>query len=147
MRDEIDEAPDGILERRDRSFGCLAQERLQLREGHFDGIEVWAVGWKVEQRRAGRLDHLAHLRPFVAGEIVHDHDVALRQFGDEHLADIGLEGVAVDRTIDDEGRDEAPERERADEGRRFPMMGWTPPDGIDVPEWRCCEPSRGGVRD
>ena len=25
----------------------------------------------------------------------------------------------------------------ADHERRNVVMGWTPPDGIDVPEWRC----------
>jgi hypothetical protein len=24
------------------------------------------------------------------------------------------------------------------------MMGWTPPDGIDVPKWRCRAPPEGG---
>ena len=24
-------------------------------------------------------------------------------------------------------------------------LGWTPPDGIGVPEWRCCDTTAGGV--
>jgi hypothetical protein len=35
-----------------------SQERLQLREGHLDGVEDGTVERSVEQRRAGRLDQL-----------------------------------------------------------------------------------------
>jgi hypothetical protein len=42
----------------------------------------------------------------LARQVVHDN-VGLRQFGREHLGDIGLEGVAVDQAVEDEGRDEA----------------------------------------
>jgi hypothetical protein len=28
-------------------------------------------------------------------------------------------------------------RERFTKYRQFKLMGWTPPDGIDVPKWRC----------
>ena len=43
----------------------------------------------------------------VAGEVVHHDHVAGRELGHEHLVDIGLEGVAVDRTVEDHGRDDA----------------------------------------
>ena len=32
------------------------------------------------------------------------------------------------------------------DGRRGTVMGWTPPDGIWVPRWRCRPTTRGGVR-
>ena len=43
------------------------------------------------------------------------------QFGNEDLGHIGFEGIAVDRAIQDKGRDHAAQRERADERRGFPM--------------------------
>ncbi len=60
-----------------------------------------------------------------------------RELGHEHLIDIGLEGLAVDRAVEDHRGDEAGEAQPSHEGRRLPVMGWTPPDGIDVPEWWC----------
>lgn len=71
--------------------------------------------------RWSSLDHLAHPRPLVAGQVVHDHNVADRQFRDQHLLDVGFEGVAVDWAVENEGSDEALERERADEDRRLPV--------------------------
>ena len=70
---------------------------------------------------AGGFDQLAHSRAFVAREIVHDHRVALAQVRDEDFLDVGLEGEAVDRAVEDERRDEAAQRQPADEGRRFPV--------------------------
>ena len=46
--------------------------------------------------RAGFSDGLAHGAAFVASEIVHDHDIAALERGDEHLLDIGREPLAVD---------------------------------------------------
>jgi hypothetical protein len=40
----------------------------------------------------------------VAGEVVHDDDVARRQLGHQDLGDIGLEPVAVDGAIAHHGR-------------------------------------------
>jgi hypothetical protein len=57
----------------------------------------------------------------VAGEAVHDDGVAGAQLRDEHLGQIGLEGIAVDRPVEDPRRDEAAQGQRADEGRRLPM--------------------------
>jgi len=57
----------------------------------------------------------------VAGQVVHDDDVAGPQFRDQHLGDIGFESVAVDRPVKNEGRDEAAQRQSADEGRRLPV--------------------------
>jgi hypothetical protein len=57
----------------------------------------------------------------MAGEVVHDDDVSGPQFRDHHLLHIGLEGVAVDRPVDDPWRDEASEGERTDEGGGLPV--------------------------
>ena len=57
----------------------------------------------------------------MAWEIVHDHDVAFAQFGQENLLDVGLEGETVDWAVDHEWRDEPAQRQGADEGRGFPM--------------------------
>ena len=80
-----------------------------------------AVRREVEEFRARRFNQLAHPLAFMAWQVVHDHDIALAQFGQENFFDVSLEGEAVDRPIDHERRDEAAERQRAHERRRFPV--------------------------
>ncbi len=69
-------------------------------------------------------------------KVVHDHDVAGPPVGDEDLLDIDVEGVGVDRPVQDEGRDHAAGaqalrlvRERASEWdvkeRRVGMIGFS----------------------
>ena len=43
----------------------------------------------------------------MAGEVIHDDDGAIWKIGDQYLFDIGLEGIAVDGTIEHPGRDDA----------------------------------------
>ena len=57
----------------------------------------------------------------MAGEVVHDHDVARLQIGDEDLADIGLEPVAVDWAVQHHGNHNAVEPQSGNEGRRLAM--------------------------
>ena len=57
----------------------------------------------------------------MAGQIVHNDDVALSQFRGQNALDVSLEGAAVDRAVEDEGRDHASRRQGGDEGRRFPV--------------------------
>ena len=57
----------------------------------------------------------------MAREVVHDHEVAGAQLRNEDLLDVGLEGVAADRSAEDEGGDHAARREAGDEGRRLPV--------------------------
>jgi hypothetical protein len=57
----------------------------------------------------------------VAGQIVHDDDVALAQLRHEDALDIGLEGEPVDRTVEHERGDHAACGQAGDKGRRFPV--------------------------
>ena len=57
----------------------------------------------------------------MARQIVHDHDVAGTEFGHQHLLDIGLEGIAVDRTVEQHRCGDAGETKAGDEGRGLPM--------------------------
>ena len=53
---------------------------------------------------ARRFDQVAHLGPLVAGEIVHDDNVARPQRRGEKLLDVSFEDLGVDRPIEDEWR-------------------------------------------
>jgi len=119
--EEVDEFANSGPKALDGSLSSLAQERFQLGEGVFDGVEVWAVGREIEELRAGGFYYLSHIRAFVTWQVIHNDDVALAQFGQENFFDIGLEGEAVDRPINYERRDEPAQRQRSDERRRFPV--------------------------
>ena len=49
---------------------------LQLREGLFDGIEVWAVGRQVQEPAFMLAQSLCGLDILMGGEVVTDHDSA-----------------------------------------------------------------------
>ena len=57
----------------------------------------------------------------MAGEVVHDYDVASAKGRKQDLGDIGLEPVAVDRAVEHHRRDHTIEPEAGHEGRRFAM--------------------------
>src|SRR5215211_7688030 len=50
-----------------------AQQRLELGEGFFDGVEIGRVGRQVQKLAAPPLDELAHPGAFVSGEVVHHY--------------------------------------------------------------------------
>ena len=60
----------------------------------------------------------------MAGQVVHDDDVAGLEFGNEELFDIGFERDRVDGPVEDEWRNEAFKTQAGDEGCRFPMAMW-----------------------
>jgi hypothetical protein len=60
----------------DGPFGSVTEQLLKLRKRQFDWIKVGRVRRQVSQLGAGGFDGLANAGDFVAGEIVHHHDVA-----------------------------------------------------------------------
>jgi len=110
---------------------------LELGEELLDRVEVGAVGRQEEEMGADRPDGAAGGLSLVACEVVEDDDVAFGEGRPENLLDVEGEELAVDRAVDDPGCVDAIASQGGDEGERLPMMGWTPPDGIDVPRWWC----------
>lgn len=94
---------------------------LELGEGLLDRIEIGRVRWQVEQVCAGRLYGLANTGDLVAGQVVHDDDIAGLEAGGENLLAIGLEGGAVHRPVEHHGGAQATQAQAGDEGGRFPM--------------------------
>ena len=103
----------------DGPLGRLSQQGFELGEQLLDRIEVRAVGRKVAEARPCGLDQGGDLRSRMAGQVVHDDDVAGPEFWNEELLDIGLERGRVDRPVEDERRDEAVETETANKGGVF----------------------------
>ena len=57
-------------------------------------------------------------------QIVHDHHVAGRELGHQDVLDIGAEGGAIHRAVEDHRRGEAGEPQPGGEGGGLPMAVW-----------------------
>jgi hypothetical protein len=104
------------------SGGGLAKERLDFAPHHFDGVEVWRIGWQEEHLGTGLPDQPEDLLVFVGCEVVHEHDVAGAKEGEEDLAHISLEeDTGVGRTFDGHGGGGAVEPHGSKHGGGAPM--------------------------
>ena len=84
--EEIADLADGLPEFVDGAHGHGAQMRLEFGEGHFDGIEVGAVGRQKQQPSAPLADGLLGGRAFVGGQVIQADGV------DDARTGIGLKG-------------------------------------------------------
>ena len=117
MQGVCDDAPEVV----DGPGSGLSQDRFELGEGELDGIEVGTVGRQEAQLRARFLDRPLDSERLMGGQVIHDDDVAGRERWRETLLDIGEEGRAVHRAIEDHGRSEAGEAQAGRERCRLPM--------------------------
>lgn len=81
----------------------LTQQQFELCEGLLDGVEVWTVGRQEEKLGAGGADRDAYGVALMTAEIVHHHDVAWRQGGNQALLDVSHEAIAIYGPVDDAG--------------------------------------------
>lgn len=94
---------------------------LDFGEDLLDRIEVGRV-WRQEQQFGpDTLDSLANRIALVGREIVHHHDVAWMQLGNEKLFDPSQKDRAVHRAIYGHRRDNLVMTQRGDEGHGLPM--------------------------
>jgi len=61
-----------------RAFS-FAKQRLELREGLLDWVQVRTVRWQEKQFRTRRSDRPPHGFAFVTAQVIHHHDVAWSQ--------------------------------------------------------------------
>ncbi len=115
---------DLLPERIDRARGSGSQMGFELREGHLNWVQVWAIGRQEQNPCASCLDRRLSRGAFVGGEIVHDDDVAFVEGWSQFFLDISLEDVPVHRGIDDKGRGEPVAAQARDESLRHPMSEW-----------------------
>ncbi len=59
------------------------------------------------------------------------------QHRDEAVGDVVAKALAIGGAIREVEGAQARGAQSGGDGGRFVMMGWTPPDGIDVPGWWC----------
>lgn len=97
------------------------QQRLELGERLFDGIQIRTVGREESEVSADRFDGGAHGRLFVEREIVEHDDVAGPEGRHEHLFDIREEHGVIERPIEDRGGGQAFGRESRDHRVELPL--------------------------
>lgn len=117
----VEQFSDDVFEFRDGPCGGGPEQGFELGEDLLDRIEVGTVGRQVDKFGTDRLDGFADTTDFVAGEIVHDHQVAGTKRGDKLLLDIGPKHVAVHRSIHHQRRRDTIDTEPCDQCRRLPM--------------------------
>ena len=94
---------------------------LEFGEGHFDWIEVWAVGRQEEEPCASAAKDFFGFLAFVGGEVVEDDDVAGPKLWSELGFDIGVEDQPVHGRIDNPRGDEALAAQPGNQGLGAPM--------------------------
>ena len=114
-------ASDGVPEFVDGASGFTFEVGLELGKGHLDRIKVGAIGWQEAQLGAGLVDGEADAGGAMGGQIVHHHDIAGLERGNQDLFDIGEEGGAVHGAIEDHGGAHAGKSQGTDEGCGLPV--------------------------
>lgn len=117
----IERVGDGVAH--EIAGSCLGSSEMvfDLGEELFDRIEVGRVFRQEDELGTGLPDGLADGFGFMGAEIVHDDDIAGDQGRHEHLLDIDLEALAVDRPVEEPRRLDPIAPERRQEGHRVPM--------------------------
>jgi len=125
---------DGLDEGFEGSCGVFSQSRFELGEGLFDRVEVGAVGGQIDRRRAGALDCFSDTCDLVAGQIIHDDEIAAAQGRYQKLLDIGEEARPVHRPIEHTGSGDLVVSQGGDECCRLPMaMRHRPNEALTTP--------------
>jgi len=94
---------------------------LELGEGHFDRVEIGAVGRQEQEPGAAFLEDGLGLLAFMAGKVVEDDYIAWLERRGELGFHIGLEDIPVHRSIDDPRRRKTVAPQGGDKGLSTPM--------------------------
>ena len=98
-----------------------SQMRLELRVGHFDGVQVRAVGRQEQQPVPLRLEDGLCVCGLMRRQVVGDHHVARLQCRCQLGLDVDVEGGAVHRAVQYPGRAEFVDPQPGDEGLGAPV--------------------------
>jgi hypothetical protein len=94
---------------------------FELGKDLLDGVQIGAVGRQEQEACTDASDGASNRWPLVAGEVVHDDDIARREGWDEALLDIIEEAVAVDRLVHDARCVDPVAAQGGKEGHGFPV--------------------------
>ena len=112
--------PDGLPELVDGAHGHGAQMRLEFGEGHFDGIEVGAVGRQKQEPGALFADGLFGAELLWAGRLSKMTMSPFCRVGTSWVR-VGLEDRPVHRRVDYQRRSQGAAAQPGDESLGFPM--------------------------
>src|SRR5215813_15025418 len=93
---------------------------LELGKDLLDRVQVGRVFRQEKQLGAGRADQPANGLTSVTAKIIDDDDVAGTKCGEQHLVEIDLEALAVDRPLDQPWCLDPIMAQRRQEGRGVP---------------------------
>lgn len=116
----IQELPAEIPESVRDSYCAIAKQLLKFGECQFDWIQIGRIRRQVANFRPHRLDRLTHARNFVAGEIVHHHDVAWLESRRQMLLDPREKEGTIESAVNRERCYETCRSQRTDKGGRLP---------------------------
>ena len=85
------------------------------------GLNSGRIGRQVEQLCSRGFDLLADAGDLVRRQVVHHHDVTVAERRRQQLPDVGKEGGAGHRPVEDHGCGKPVDAQRGDQGRRLPM--------------------------
>lgn len=117
----LEQVCDDVIDSVDGSSVGFPQQRLELRDGLLDRVEVWTVGGQEQQQRTGGADRLGDLATLVAAEVVHDDDITGTQCWHQEIGDIGQETTGVDPSVEHARRGDCVATQRSDEGQSLPV--------------------------
>lgn len=122
-REAIEQASDAVPEGLAGSLAGLSEPFLELGEGHFDWVEVRAVGWQEQQACAALPDESFDFLSLMAGEVVQNDDIAGPERWRQKLSDVLGEDRPVHRLADDERCDKPFACQSGKEGGGVAMPG------------------------
>jgi hypothetical protein len=99
----------------------FAKERLELREGLLDWVQIRPIRWQEKQFRTRRSDRRPHGFAFVTAQVIHHDNVSWAQISHQELDHPAQKDLAVDRCIEDARRGDAVKAQSRNEGQRLAM--------------------------
>src|SRR6056297_3864268 len=119
--EEVAHMADGLPEFWVGSDSSLSDQRLELREGHFDRVQVGAVGRQEQEPRADIAHGFGRTGALVARQVVEDDHVAGTQGWHQLGLDIEVEHIPIHRSVDHPGPVQSVVPQGTDERLRSPM--------------------------
>ena len=101
--------------------------RFEFGEGHFDRIEVGAVGRQEQEPTAVCLEQLSGFGAFVRCQVVEDDDGPWFQLQDQDFFDVGIERIAIHGARDNPRRHDPLARQARNQGLVAPPPEWGGP--------------------
>lgn len=117
----IEQLRDLLPQRFDGARRGFAEQRLELGEKFFDGIQIRGIRWEIVQRCARRGKGFSDSGYLVAAEVVENDLISRTQRGAEELPHPRKKHFAVHGTVGDHRRGQTIMPQATDKCSRFPM--------------------------